>query len=178
MLEGIVRESIGKSGAKALRRDGYLLANLYGKGVENVSCAFHRNNFIRAAKKKETLLMPVTVNGKEYKVAIVEYQKDPITSDLLHVDLMVATEGVVSHWLVPVTTVGTPKGLKNKGVLIFSKRRIKVKCAPENLPNKYELDINDLDTGDNILIRQLPEHDGVRIMDNPSDAVVGMIKAK
>jgi len=31
MLEGIVRESIGKKGTKALRRDGYLIANIYGK---------------------------------------------------------------------------------------------------------------------------------------------------
>ena len=34
MLEGIVRESIGKKGTKALRRDGYLIANIYGKGLE------------------------------------------------------------------------------------------------------------------------------------------------
>ncbi len=40
MLEGIVRESIGKKSAKALRRDGYLIANIYGKGLENVAAAF------------------------------------------------------------------------------------------------------------------------------------------
>ena len=36
MLEGIVRESISKSEVKALRNDGYLIANIYGKGAENV----------------------------------------------------------------------------------------------------------------------------------------------
>ncbi|EGM0232195.1 50S ribosomal protein L25, partial [Campylobacter jejuni] len=29
MLEGIVRESIGRKAAKALKRDGYLIANIY-----------------------------------------------------------------------------------------------------------------------------------------------------
>ncbi|EOA6156697.1 TPA_asm: 50S ribosomal protein L25, partial [Campylobacter jejuni] len=28
MLEGIVRESIGRKAAKALKRDGYLIANI------------------------------------------------------------------------------------------------------------------------------------------------------
>ena len=34
MLEGQIRESISKSQAKALRNDGYLIANIYGKGRE------------------------------------------------------------------------------------------------------------------------------------------------
>ena len=55
MLEGIVRESIGKKSAKALRRDGYLIANIYGKGLENVAAAFKVNDFIKEASKKESL---------------------------------------------------------------------------------------------------------------------------
>ena len=36
MLEGKLRDSISKSNAKALKRDGYLIANIYGKGQKNV----------------------------------------------------------------------------------------------------------------------------------------------
>lgn len=178
MLEGMVRESTGKSAAKKLRRDGYLIANIYGKGIDNIHCAFQRNDFIRAAKNKIGLFLPIKVDGKEYKVAIQEYQKDPVYNELTHVDLMVGQEGVKAHYLVPVKISGTPVGLKNKGVLITSKRRIKVKAAPENLPDAYELDVSPLDTGDNILIRDLPAHEGVTIMENLSVAVVGVIKAK
>jgi large subunit ribosomal protein L25 len=178
MLEGVIRESTGKSATKKLRRDGYLIANVYGKGVENRHCAFRQNDFIRAAKAKTTLLMPIKIGEETYQVVIQEYQKDPVYNDLLHVDLMVATEGVSAHYLIPVAMVGTPVGLKNKGVLITSKRRIKVKSAPENLPDAYTLDVSPLDTGDNILVRDLPEIAGVTIMENPSVAVVGVIKAK
>ena len=45
MLEGIIRESISKSLNKALRNDGYLIANIYGKGVQNINCAFKKNDF-------------------------------------------------------------------------------------------------------------------------------------
>ncbi|MDE7173879.1 MAG: 50S ribosomal protein L25, partial [Helicobacter sp.] len=32
MLEGIIRESVSKAAAKARRKDGYLIAKIYGKG--------------------------------------------------------------------------------------------------------------------------------------------------
>lgn len=52
MLEGVIRESITKANAKALKKDGYLIANVYGKGIENVNCAFKLNPFIKYLKEK------------------------------------------------------------------------------------------------------------------------------
>ena len=52
MLEGILRDSIAKQSTKQLRRDGYLIANIYGKGLENINAAFKVNDFIRFMKKK------------------------------------------------------------------------------------------------------------------------------
>ncbi|WP_305862993.1 50S ribosomal protein L25/general stress protein Ctc [Helicobacter cholecystus] len=178
MLEGQIRESISKSNAKALKNDGYLIANIYGRGQENIHCAFKRNDFIKAVKSKTTLIFPVKVDGREIDVVVQEYQKDPITNDLLHVDLMMAQKGIVAKYKIPVKTHGSAKGLKNKGVLMISKKRVAVEAAPENLPNFYDLDVTDLDTGDAILIRDLPAHNGVKIIEKDSVAVVGVIKAK
>ena len=55
MLEGIIRESIDKQSIKSLRRDGYLLANIYGKGVENIHCAFKKNEYVKFVKNKSSL---------------------------------------------------------------------------------------------------------------------------
>jgi large subunit ribosomal protein L25 len=111
-------------------------------------------------------------------VVVQEYQKHPVTGELLHVDLLMAQEGVKSYYHVPIKVKGTPKGLKNKGVLIYHRRRIKVKAAPENLPDYFELDVTDLDVGDNILIRDIEMPEGVECYLNPSIPVVGVIKAK
>lgn len=178
MLEGIVRESIDKKTTKALRRDGFLIANIYGKGIENVNAAFKANEFVKAVKNKSSLAFPVKVGDNEYKVVVQEYQKDPVTSQLLHVDLRVVQDGVVSKYLIPVKTVGTPKGLKNKGVLINSKKRILVKCAGENLPDNFTLDVSGLDVGDTILVRDIEVPANVQIMDEDRVSVVGVIKAK
>ena len=106
MLEGIIRDSIEKKATKALRRDGYLIANIYGKGEENINAAFKANEFIKAAKNKENLIFPVKVAGNEYNVVIQDYQRDPVNNNLLHVDLRIALPGVLSKYLVPVVLEG------------------------------------------------------------------------
>ncbi len=178
MLDGIVRDSMTKQATKTLRRDGYLVANIYGKGLENISAAFKRNAFIKYLRNKETLAFDVNVDGNVLKVVVQEYQKDPVTSDLLHVDLMVAQPGVRTSYKVPVTVEGTPKGLKNKGLFIYHKKRVPVKCTAENLPESFNLNISDLDTGDSILIRDLELNDGVECFLDPRVPIVGVIKAK
>ncbi|AJC91364.1 50S ribosomal protein L25 [Campylobacter subantarcticus LMG 24377] len=178
MLEGIVRESIGRKAAKALKRDGYLIANIYGKGLENINAAFKVNEFIKEVRKKTTLAFDVKVGDKVLNVVVVDYQKDPVTAELKHVDLKVAQKGVISKYMVPVKIVGTAMGLKNKGVLIQSKRRLKVKCAAENLPNYFELDVTKLDVGDALLIRDVVVPEGVTMVDADRVAVVGVEKAR
>jgi large subunit ribosomal protein L25 len=178
MLEGIIRESIDKKATKALRKDGFLIANIYGKGVENINAAFKSNEFIKAMRNKTSLVFPVKVDGVEYKVVIQDYQKHPVTSILLHVDLRIVLDGVVSKYLIPVKTEGTPIGIKNKGILINSKKRLLVKCAGENIPDSFNLDVSNLDVGDAILVRDIEVPANVKIMDADRVAVTGVIKAK
>ena len=178
MLEGITRESIGTASAKKLRRDGYLTANIYANGVENIQAAFKRGDFMKAVRRKEELSFGLTVDGKELKVVIQEYQLHPVHGDVVHVDLRVAVPGQVTNYLVPVYTTGTPKGLKNKGVLQIQKKRMKVRGAIEDVPNNFTLDVTALDRDDSILVRDIETPVNCRLMDRADVAVVGVIKAK
>ncbi len=177
MLEGIIRESIGKSNAKKLKRDGYLIANIYAKGVDNIHAAFKQGEFIRAVRAKDSLAFDVKVGDKELKVVVQEYQLHPVNGDIVHVDLRVAVPGAVTDYLVPVKTVGTPKGLKNKGVLIMSKRRLRIRGAIENMPQNITLDVSDLDRDDSILVRDVEVPTDCKMMDRPDVAICGVIKA-
>ena len=178
MLEGILRDSIVKQSTKQLRRDGYLIANIYGKGIENINAAFKVNDFVRFMKNKKTIAFEVTIAGTTHNVVVKEYQKHPVNSDLVHVDLQVAVPGVVANYTVPVTTEGTAIGLKNKGLLAFHRKRVPVKCTIENLPESFHFDVTDLDTGDNVLVRDLKLPEGVNCFLDPRVPIVGIIKIK
>lgn len=178
MLEGIIRESTGKKAVKALRRDGYLIANIYGKGLDNVNAAFKSNEYIRTVRNKDSIAFGVKVDGKEMNVVVQAYESHPLTGELLHVDLMVAQPGVVTHYMVPVNPVGTPVGLKNKGLLNVAKPRLRVKAAIEALPNTIDIDVNDLDVGDAVMIRDIADIENVKFTDDGRVSVLSMIKAK
>ncbi|MCW9026789.1 MAG: 50S ribosomal protein L25/general stress protein Ctc [Thiovulaceae bacterium] len=178
MLEGIIRESTGKKAVKALRRDGYLIANIYGKGLDNVNAAFKSNEYIRAVRNKDSIAFGVKVDGKEMNVVVQAYESHPLTGELLHVDLMVAQPGVVTHYMVPVNAVGTPVGLKNKGLLNVAKPRLRVKAAIENLPNTIDINVDDLDVGDAVMIRDIADIENVTFTDDGRVSVLSMIKAK
>ena len=178
MLEGIIRKSTTKAETNALRKDGYLIANIYGKGVENISAAFKENEFIRAVRNKDTVSFPVSVDGKELKVVVQSYESHAVRGNLLHVDLMVAQEGVLTHYMLPVNTEGTPVGLKNKGMLFMAKPRVRVKAKIEDIPSAITVDVSDLDVGDSLLIRELPAYDNVKYTDADRESVLSIIKAK
>ncbi|MEA3228229.1 MAG: 50S ribosomal protein L25/general stress protein Ctc [Campylobacterota bacterium] len=178
MLEGIIRESISKAGTNALRNDGYLIANIYGKGFENINAAFKMNEYIRTVRNKETIAFPVSVNGQELNVVVQSYESQAVTGNLLHVDLMVAQPGVATKFNIPVVATGEAKGLKNKGLLHIAKSRLTVKCTPENLPNSITVDVSEMDTGDSKLVRDLPEIANVKVLDADRVALISIIKAK
>lgn len=178
MLEGIVRDSMTKQASKTLRREGFIIANIYGKGLENVNAAFKKNEFIKYLRNKETIAFDVNVAGTTYKVVVQEYQKCPLTSDLLHVDLMIAQPGVRATYKVPVVSEGTPVGVKNKGLFILHKQRVPVKTTIENLPESFKIQVADLDTGDSILLRDLTLPEGVECFLDPRVPILGVIKAK
>jgi len=178
MLEGIIRESIGKKGTNALRRDGYLIANLYGKGLENIHAAFKMNEYIRTVRNKDTLAFPVSVNGKEMNVVVQSYEAHALTGNLLHVDLMIAQPGVEAKYNVPIVAKGEALGLKNKGLVHMAKPRLTIKAAIENVPNTVEVDVTEMDTGHSKLVRDLDAIPNVTILDADRVALISIIKAK
>lgn len=178
MLEGIVRESIGKKSVKAFRRDGYLIANIYGKGIENINAAFKENEYIRTVRNKETVAFDVKVAGKEMQVVVQSYEAHPVTGKLLHVDLMIAQKGLVSSYHLPVTTIGSAVGLKNKGMVYIAKPRLKVKAKIEDLPAKIVVDVTEMDVGDSKLIRDIAKVPNVTFLDSDRVSVLSVIKAK
>jgi len=178
MLEGIIRESTGKSATQALRRDGYLIANIYGKGLENIHAAFKMNEFIRTVRNKDTIAFAIKAGDTVMDVVVQAYESHPVSGNLLHVDLMAAQPGVVTHYHVPVVAEGSPVGLKNKGMLYIAKKRLRVKGAIEKIPNAITVNVGPLDLGESILIRDLEHSEDFSFTDTDRVSVLSIIKAK
>jgi large subunit ribosomal protein L25 len=136
------------------------------------------NEYLKTVKNKDSVAFDIKVEGQELKVVVQDYQTHPIKDTLVHVDLMVAQSNVKTTYHVPVNPIGTPIGLKNKGILMVSKKRVPVKTTIENLPNSIDIDVSNLDVGDAILVRDLPENKTFDIRLADRVAILSMMKAK
>jgi large subunit ribosomal protein L25 len=129
-------------------------------------------------KQKKDIAFDIKIDGNVKKVVIQEYQSHPVTSNLLHVDLMIVQDGARATYKVPVTIEGTPIGLKNKGLLAYHRKRVEVKAQYKDLPKSFHFDVSNLDTGNNFLVRDLELPTGVECYLDPRVPIVGVIKAK
>ena len=58
---------------------------------------------------------------------------------------------------------------------VFSTKKLIVRCRPSALPASIEIDVADLDLGDNLQVKDLPEIDGVSFPGDPLQVLVACV---
>lgn len=169
------RVGTGKGAAKRLRRTGRVPAVLYGgKSPENVTV--NPKDIFRLIHGHEggTQLLQVTFpESSDKRMAIIrDMQLDPVTEDLVHVDLQEVAMDKPIQVSVPLRHVGEPVGVRDaKGILEMILREVQVSCLPASIPESFTADVSELGIHDVFTVGQLVAPEGVRILTDPSQAV-------
>jgi large subunit ribosomal protein L25 len=160
-LDVLKREGFGKNEARRLRAQGRIPAVLYGgqKAGENAEpIAVDPKVLMRILHSESGLntLIELSLNGSSTRVLVKEYQVDPVTHKLLHVDFYRIAMDKVLTVTVPVVVKGEPKGVKQQGgVLDFVHREVEVECLPADIPDKIEIDVSELLLNEAIRVRDV-----------------------
>ncbi len=176
-LKAIPRKIGRKSELKRMRKQGWLPAEVYGKGVENLHVYISKKDFEKLPHG-EAYLINLEVEGeKEPRVCIVkEVQTDWTGTNPIHVDLQDLTYTAEIEAEIPVHVVGTPKGIEKGGTLEIVMPTITVKAPPAKLPEQIVIDVSNLDVGDVIYVKDLPVPEGTKIVDNPDEVVIVLLE--
>lgn len=180
-LEAFYRRETGKGPARRLRRQGMVPAIFYGHKEEPIPLALRLSDLRKIVFDPEarraflTLVIKGMDGGELKKLAILkEVQRDTLKDVILHVDLQgIAMEEEI-YMEVPVHVVGKAKGVEKGGVLEVNLREIEVKCLPERLPSRIDVDVTALDIGDAIHVGDL-KLEGVKILTDPDQAIVTVV---
>jgi large subunit ribosomal protein L25 len=176
-LKAIPRKIGRKSELKRMRKAGWLPAEVYGKGVENLHVYISKKDFEKLPHG-EAFLINLEVEGeKEPRVCILkEVQTDWTGTNPIHVDLQDLTYTQEIEAEIPVRIVGTPKGIEKGGTLEVVLHTLTVKAPPAKLPEYIEVDVSNLDVGDVLYVKDIPVPEGTKIMDNPDEVVVVVLE--
>ncbi|UCE18637.1 MAG: 50S ribosomal protein L25 [Gemmatimonadota bacterium] len=180
VLKAEKRSETGKGFAKSMRRNGKTHAVLYGRGEETVPLAIdsqHLTTLLHSIHGDTALitLQLGSEKSKDRKVIFKEMQRDPVRGDLLHVDLhhISLTENIQLE--IPVTLIGTPIGVREKGGIVqHILHKIEVECLPTNIPEHIELNIENLDVGDSIHVENITV-EKARVLTEAQRAVVTVV---
>jgi large subunit ribosomal protein L25 len=176
-LEVRVREERGSAAARRLRKTGFIPGVVYGGNAEPTAISVAERELRKALTTDHGLnaIMDVKLNGDTRPVILKEYQRDPITGRLAHIDLVVVRLDRAIQTAVTVELIGESPGAKEGGVLQQVAREITVEALPMEVPDRIEADISGLAIGDSLRLADIPAPEGVRFVDDPDETVIATV---
>lgn len=176
LLKAKTRESVGKQ-VKKLREQDLIPAVLYGQDVKNQNLAVKKNEFLKIYDQAGTSsLVDLQIDeAKPVKILIHDYQIDPRTDKIIHVDFYQIKEGKKITTEFELEFIGEAPAVKEfGGILVKSFDEVEIECLPQDLEKieSIQVDLSVLKTfSDAIHIKDLKVPEGVKIMENPDELV-------
>jgi len=171
------RERTGKTGVAKVRKDKMIPAVIYGKGIEPVSVEVAPEDLKKAlaTESYRNTLLEINIENSDIRPPLSilkDVQKDAVSGKTKHLDFQSIDPNTPLKVEVPIEFTGTSQGIKDGGILESLERSFKIKCLPENIPGRIEVDITELGIGDSLHVRDITPAEGVKFLNNPDDTVV------
>ena len=182
-VEGKVREGRGKGPARRTRQAGMVPAVLYGGRGESISLAVNAKQVARILRSESghnTIFSVRVADGKEERAMLKDWQVDPLSGSLLHVDLLRIAMDVRMRVHVPVHTFGEPQGVKLQGgIFEMVTREVELECLPGDIPEEFKVDVTDLMIGKQLRAGDLPiDPNKVKLLTDPQRVLAHVVMLK
>ena len=178
------RVRMGKSGSKAIRKEGKIPAVLYGKGSEPESIVVNPAELKEALSTDagENTLLEMHISDWEggnetTKLSLLrDVQMDYLKNKSIHLDFLELDMKQTFSVKIPVKIKGIPIGVREeKGMLEEIVREVEIECLPSDIPNEFVIDVTDLHITESIHVKDLEVSDKVTILDDPGSTIVTVL---
>ena len=181
IINGNLRNSTGKGSARAARRAGRIPAIIFGDKKETISIDIEEREYKKIMNQSGIFsrLLDLSVDGKSNLVLTRDIQFHPVSENPLHVDFLRIGKGSNVNVSVPVSFINEElsPGLKTGGVLNTVRFELELMCPADSIPEKIEINLEDLVVGDSIKISSVNLPDGVSSTITDRDFTIATIAA-
>lgn len=179
-LTAQVREKAGKGVARGLRRIQMVPAVLYSHGKSTPISMVNKDvTMVLNTEGGEHALINLKLEGSagagERLALIKDYQLDPISGKLMHLDLMEVAMNEKVKLQVAVHIVGNAIGVKEGGIFQYGQRNLDIECLPSQIPDFIEVSITNLKMNESLHVRDIKAPEGVKILTD-GDSTVATIQ--
>ena len=174
-----VRESRGKNEAHRTRAAGLIPAIIYGGHGDPVSVSVNPREIAKITRSStgyNTIFKLEIGGGESTPVMVVDQQLDPIRGTLLHADFKRIDLTKRIRVAIPVTTAGEAKGVKVQGGLLeVITRSVEVECLPDDIPEKFVVDVVELLIGQAARASDLPMTGSMKLVSDPHSVIAHIV---
>ena len=169
------REQFGRA-VNGLRKQGFIPAELYGRGLQNAHLAVDAKEFKKVFKAagESTVIALVLEGGEKRSVVVHDVERDRITGEVAHIDFYQVRMDEVMKAHVPIEFVGESPAAKEHGGFVNKVlSEIEVEALPANLPKQFTIDLVSLkELNQSIYVRDISVPVGVKILIDLETVVV------
>lgn len=158
------RDATGRAAARKLKARGIVPAVIYGSGqaAETLQVLRRDIGLVLSHASGENILVELEIAGQTRMALLQEVQHSPVGGDILHIDFHAVSMDEKIEADIPVEPTGVANGVKNFGGLLEqSLRSLAVECLPRDLPDVISVEVEALNIGDSIHVRDLKLPQGV-----------------
>jgi len=171
------RELTGKGANRRLRRAGRLPGVLYGLG-KNASISIEpklvRKLLLEEGGRNKVLNLEGSGLGGRHAI-IKDYCVDPLSRNLLHVDLLEIDVTKKIAVTVPLNFTGKAVGVADGGVLNVVERSVEVYCLPTQIPQHIDVDVTSLKIGASLHLDDLTMPEGIEKASHVNSTLVTVV---
>jgi large subunit ribosomal protein L25 len=176
-LGAVPRSATRRKASRAVRRNGRIPANIYGKTIQAQNLEIDSKEFGILVHEAHSEIILVDLNivcdARPSRLALVQdVQHHPLSGHILHVDLHEVQPTELVTIRVPVETSGECKGVKGGGTLEHVLLKVRVRSLPKDLPEMLVIDVTDLDVGKAIHLGDIKAPAGVELLGNKEMTVL------
>ncbi|MFC4777183.1 50S ribosomal protein L25/general stress protein Ctc [Paenibacillus sp. GCM10023252] len=171
------RTTSTKGELRQLRKQGRVPGVIYGKKLDAPAAITVEEKELQALLRSHpnaVLEINIPSTGKQ-PVMITDVQRDPMSRQVLHIDLHQINMNEEVKTAVRVEVTGDSAGVREGGVLQINLHEVEVQCLPGSIPESIEVDVTSLNVGDNLLVSDLKAPKGVEIKTDGEQVVVGVL---
>jgi len=175
------RSDFGSPEARRMRREGLIPGVLYGGGKDSVPLSVDEKSLRQVlghGHGNVLLNLVFKDKSKSHAAILKEYQSDPVTGSLLHLDFIEVSMDQPIDSTVHVVIVGNAIGLRDGGIMDHALRELHIRCLPNDIPQEIEIDVESLGIGDSARVSDIKPPKGVEILDDPEAMVAAVMAPK
>ena len=176
------RTTRGKNEARRQRVRNVIPAVVYGAGKDSVAVTVSPkevNKILFSSTGVNSIFNVDVAGGEVTAVMVVDWQHDPVKNNLLHIDLLRIDLTKPRNVRVPVHPIGDAKGVKNQGGLFeILSRDIEVWCLPDEIPEKFDIDVTQMMLGQSLRAGEVPIYGSMKLVGSPDRIICHVIAAR